>query len=134
MCHVLRAYRCAQALSTLWLGEGTFARGNFSLDGWRNVFVQTRADNETFVLDTFARLVPEPRGPCLEHLNMDGFYATPKLKVYILEARHCPCPMLELSVQVLMISDSHWHGFLWGQRVSSMKSFNVDRFHTAPAF
>lgn len=37
--------------------------------------------------DTFARLVPEPRGPCLEHLNMDRFFATPMLKIYIIEVR-----------------------------------------------
>ena len=49
--------------------------------------MQTRADNATFLVDTFARLVPEPRGPCLQHLNMDKFFATPKLKVYIIEAR-----------------------------------------------
>ena len=35
--------------------------------------------------DTFAHLVPEPRGPCLEHLNMDRFFTTPVMKVYIIE-------------------------------------------------
>ena len=78
---------CAQCLSTLWLGAGTFRRGSISRDSWRDLFVQTRADNATFLADTFARLVPEPRGPCLQHLNMDKFFATPKLKVYIIEAR-----------------------------------------------
>ena len=37
--------------------------------------------------DTFAHLVPEPRGPCLEHLNMNGFFATP--------VRHVPCSLAE---------------------------------------
>ncbi|KAK9836343.1 hypothetical protein WJX81_007121 [Elliptochloris bilobata] len=75
----------AQGLSTLWLGEGTFRQGGLSYDFWRDLFVQTRNDNQTFLNDTYARLVPEPRGPCLEHLNMDRFFAMPKLKVYIIE-------------------------------------------------
>ena len=77
----------AQCLSTVWLGEGTFRRGSISYDMWRDVFVQTRADNQTFLSDTYARLVPEPRGPCLQQLDMAAFFATPKLKVYIIEAR-----------------------------------------------
>ena len=39
----------AQALSTLWLGDGTFGTTNIAWDGWRDVFVQTRADNATFL-------------------------------------------------------------------------------------
>jgi hypothetical protein len=54
--------------------------------------------------DTFAHLVPEPRGPCLEHLNMNGFFATPVMKVYIIEVctpciikQGCPGQLLERS-------------------------------------
>lgn len=38
-----------QALSTLWLGDGTFGHTSIAWDGWRGVFVQTRADNATFL-------------------------------------------------------------------------------------
>jgi hypothetical protein len=59
-----RACQCAAergrtraGASTLWLGDGTFGTTNIAWDGWRGVFVQTRADNATFLQ---ARSVRKP--------------------------------------------------------------------------
>ncbi|CAL8463647.1 g3181 [Coccomyxa elongata] len=59
--------------------------GAIDLQAWKNVMITLEKDNDSFAVDTYKLLVPEPAGPQLEYLDFTAFYSTPKPKFFIFE-------------------------------------------------